>query len=132
MQTPKQLITLTKEHHLSLSLANKAINAKKLGNETTICQLIIETFERDLLSHFVFEEQHILPLLKQHNQQDCQRIIDEHKCLLNLAKHINAGNLLEFGELLKTHTRFEDRVLFKKISTDNLNKIPVHPIVKNQ
>ncbi len=128
MKIPKQLITLTKEHHLSLSLANKAINAKKLGNETAICQLIIETFERDFSNHFIFEEQHILPLLKQQNQRDCQRIIDEHKRLLNLAKSINASNLLEFGELLKTHTRFEDRVLFKKISIDNLNKIPVHPI----
>jgi hemerythrin len=66
MKIPKQLITLTKEHHLSLSLANKAINAKKLGNETAICQLIIETFERDFSNHFIFEEQHILPLLKQH------------------------------------------------------------------
>ncbi|SMN13814.1 hypothetical protein BHECKSOX2_1005 [Bathymodiolus heckerae thiotrophic gill symbiont] len=124
MKIPKQLITLTKEHHLSLSLANKAINAKKLDNEMAICQQIAKNFKRDFLSHFSFEEQYILPLLKQNNQQDCQRIINEHKQLLKLAKDINANNLLEFGALLKTHTRFEDRVLFKQIPADSLHKIP--------
>jgi hypothetical protein len=46
MQIPQQLIALTKEHHLSLSLANKAINAKNLDNEGVICQLITKTFEQ--------------------------------------------------------------------------------------
>ncbi|MDC9714792.1 MAG: hemerythrin domain-containing protein [Gammaproteobacteria bacterium] len=124
MKIPKQLIALTKEHHLSLSLANKAINAKKLGNEVAICQQIAENFEQDFLSHFNFEEQYILPLLTQNNQPDCQRIISEHRQLLRLAKDINTDNLLKFGELLKTHTRFEDRVLFKQIPADSLHRIP--------
>jgi hemerythrin len=126
MKIHKQLIALTKEHHLSLSLANKAINAKNLGNEDAICQLIIETFEQDFLAHFNFEEQYILPLLMQNNQQDCQRIVDEHKLLLALAKNINTDTLLKFGALLREHTRFEDRVLFKQIPADSLNKIPGH------
>ena len=124
MKIPQQLIALTKEHHLSLSLANKAINAKNLGNEGAICRLIIKTFEQDFLAHFNFEEQYILPLLIQNNQQDCQRIVDEHKLLLELAKNINSATLLKFGVLLKEHTRFEDRVLFKKIPVESLNKIP--------
>ncbi len=124
VKVPKQLIALTKEHHLSLSIANKAINAKKLNNETAICQLITETFERDFLKHFNFEEQYILPLLIQKHQKDCQRIIDEHKLLLRLAKNINTKNLSEFGQLLKAHTRFEDRTLFTQIPAEYLTQIP--------
>ncbi len=121
---PKQLIALTKEHHISLLLANNAINAKKLDNEDAMCQLITKTFKLDFLDHFNFEEQYILPLLMQNNQQNCQHIVNEHKLLLKLAKNINTDTLLKFGELLRNHTRFEDRVLFTKIHLDDLNKIP--------
>jgi hypothetical protein len=31
-----------------------------------------------------------------------------------------------FGALLREHTRFEDRTLFKKIPMESLNKIPPH------
>ncbi|SFV55100.1 hypothetical protein MNB_SUP05-5-337 [hydrothermal vent metagenome] len=59
-------------------------------------------------------------------------LVKEHQILLQLAKDINKNNdlLEEFGILLKTHTRLEDRELFPQL-TKYLNTEQLHKIQQN-
>ncbi len=126
MKIPKELISLTREHHQSLCMANKAINTSKSNDAKSIaalCEELCNSFETQLLAHFTFEEDVLLPLLYEHYPHECERIKKEHKKLIILANNLNADTLLEFGELLKTHTRFEDRELFTYMSQENLAQI---------
>ncbi len=118
MKIIPEIIGLAREHHQSLLLANKCINAEKSKQAEEIaglCQQITETFSRDFLRHFDVEEQFVFNLLNDTPlYSKVSQLKKEHKILLNLAKELQQkpSLLSEFGLLLKNHTRMEDREVF--------------------
>ena len=136
MKIIPEIITLAKEHHQSLVLANKCINTvknKSVEEIQNLCQEINHSFAKDWSQHFLIEENTIFqPLLEKNTPLNSiiKQLIAEHKTLLQLAKDLNKNNhlLAEFGLLLKTHTRLEDRELFpylaQYLTAEQLQKIP--------
>lgn len=120
MKNTQELLTLTREHHLSLSIANKAINTANSQDKVGIdalCVFIEKTFASSFLPHFNTEETTVFKPLMQMNKvliKPCEQLIEQHKQLLHLAKNLsdNPQLLAQFGQLLQRHTRFEDRELF--------------------
>ena len=63
MKRIEQLQPLSKEHHLSLVLAQKAIKVSRAGNKNEIsqlCQQIVDEFPSVWKVHFKIEEESIL------------------------------------------------------------------------
>ncbi|MBA5249333.1 MAG: hemerythrin domain-containing protein [Gammaproteobacteria bacterium] len=124
MKVADELLTLTREHHQSLSLGNNAVNVHKAGDEAkikTLCLKIAQTFKPAYKKHFETEEQTIFALLKDKSSDLnvlCTQLKNQHQQLYQLAEDLPSQPelLLEFGTLLKTHTRTEDRVLFPNIT----------------
>ncbi len=120
MKVIKEIVGLAREHHLSLVLANKCINTSKsdnAGDIKNLCEQISKTFTANWQQHFDIEEQTIfLPLIESNSglAKMVSLLKKEHTTLNNLAKNLLTDNnlLAEFGELLRSHTRTEDRQLF--------------------
>jgi hemerythrin-like domain-containing protein len=118
-----KMIALSREHHLSLVLANQCINAvkyKTMLEQEKLRQKVYDNFTKDYETHFLTEERFIFtPLIEQNTNLKiiAIQLTQEHKTLLTLAKNIviNKDLLLEFGLLLKKHTRLEDREVFPYI-----------------
>lgn len=147
MKRINQLHPLSKEHHQSLVLAQKAIKASRSKNTDTIsilCQKIINEYPDVWKVHFQIEEESIFQiLLERYNgtntdsQQDekevvqlCKKLQQEHLTMNHYYEQMKAGNytlLGKFGELLKQHTRTEERQLFPVLDNfltqDELDKI---------
>ncbi len=119
-----ELLPLIKEHHLSLSLANKCINIYNSNNKTAIaklCQKVSDTFADEFANHFNIEEQFIFKIIKQKNNAlnaIIDKLIAEHIQLLELASELSTDNqlLYKFGTLLQQHTRVEDRKVLPFLS----------------
>jgi len=133
MKRIAQLQPLSREHHLSLVLANKAIKTAKLGDKVLIkafCQQLAEEFDSRWEAHFRKEECSIFavierkyqPLLTEISSEEAMLIellTEQHQQLRTLASNMQQGRidqLAEFGQLLKEHTRLEERRLFPLIS----------------
>ncbi len=123
MKIADEFLILTKEHHVSLSLANKCVNTAKSNNASNIkdlCLQISKTFKSTFSEHFETEELTIFMPLK-HKLDSllklCNQLIDEYQQLYQLAQDLpnHPEYLLTFGRLLKSHSRLEDRQLFPKI-----------------
>ncbi len=142
MKRIEQLQPLSKEHHLSLLLAQKAIKTARSGDSdliTTLCQEIINDYDALWRVHFQIEEDSIFLLIKNkaHNNLDpktkknlidatqlCKQLSQEHLTMNHYYEQMkskgndNLATLLEqFGELLKEHTRTEERLLFPLLDT---------------
>ena len=125
MKRIKQLQPLSMEHHLSLSLAARAIRTAQSGDADAIhhlCSEIIEDYAKTWRPHFDHEEQLIFqPFAKRSErvQKLCAQLTEEHRQFDHMVEQMKAGEediLLAFGELLKSHTRLEERELFPLIS----------------
>ena len=128
MKRITQLQPLSKEHHQSLVLSQKAINTAQQGDETQIaefCQQIVESYPGDWKIHFKIEEDSILHVMKhlsasQDPEQNkipglCDRLEKEHRQMDAYYEQMKSGDysvLGAFGALLKQHTRTEERELF--------------------
>ncbi|RUA04081.1 MAG: hypothetical protein DSY43_07145 [Gammaproteobacteria bacterium] len=124
MKIANELLTLTREHHISLSLGNKCVNTAKSNNNTEIkklCTQVSKVFRKTFAEHFETEELTIFTPLKGKSDallKLCNQLFDEHQQLYSLAEslHNHPERLLNFGNLLKSHSRLEDRELFPKIN----------------
>jgi len=124
MRIADELLILTREHHQSLSLGNSAVNIHKSGDKVeieTLCLKVSQTFRASFQMHFNTEERTIFATLKNKSNELnllCKQLTDEHQQLYQLAEYLpnQPEKLLEFGTLLKSHTRTEDRVLFPNIA----------------
>jgi hemerythrin-like domain-containing protein len=133
MKIIPEIIGLAKEHHTSLTLANQCINTAKFKTDeeqNSLCDKISKTFETNFHNHFLIEETFIFqPLIEQDTalKKIALQLKNEHPILLKQSKNIKNKHLLEFGTLLKQHTRLEDRELFPQLtqylSTEQLQKI---------
>jgi len=125
MKRIKQLQPLSMEHHLSLSLAARAIKTANSGDQAEIrilCEKIIQDYPKQWRRHFDNEENAIFIPYAQRSQAIknlCEQLTREHQQFDLYIQQMEAGNyavLKEFGALLKSHTRLEERELFPKIS----------------
>lgn len=144
MKRIEQLRPLSMEHHLSLVLANKAINTAKKRDSLQInalCQQIVEEFESRWEVHFLKEEHSIFAIFEANYHialiakadEDAmltEQLRDQHDEMRRLVAAMGDGDtaqLEHFGQLLRDHTRLEERRLFPLISdlftTEELKKV---------
>ncbi|MCP4077254.1 MAG: hemerythrin domain-containing protein [Gammaproteobacteria bacterium] len=136
MQRIRQLQPLSMEHHLSLSLAARAIKIANAGDQLKIkqlCEQIVDEYKTVWRRHFDNEEQAMFTPYSTRDQQIktlCDQLTQEHKQFDAFIEQMKSGNykvLLEFGSLLKSHTRLEERELFpvisERLSQSELDKI---------
>jgi len=120
MRRIKQLRNLSVDHHHGLVLARRAKKAAVTNNGSTISEAWNEIkikFESELEPHFQIEEKFIAPSLARKGITDeLERFYRDHKKLRSLVidgVKKNGTNLLQFSELLISHIRFEEEVLFE-------------------
>jgi hemerythrin-like domain-containing protein len=147
MKRIKQLQPLSKEHHQSLVLAQTAIkisNSHNVESISTLCKKIVDEYPAVWMVHFRIEEESIFQVLEDrangintdHQQHEreviqlCKKLRQEHLTMNYYYEQIKSGDyslLAEFGELLKQHTRTEERQLFplldKFLNQEELDKI---------
>ncbi len=125
MQRIKQLHPLSMEHHLSLLLAQKAMKAADEGDPEEIqalCAEICKEYPQVWVKHFDNEERYIFTPFGDRTgeiQKMCVQLTSEHRQFDAYVQQMEAGDysvLYEFGKLLKSHTRLEERELFPLIS----------------
>lgn len=113
------------EHHLSLSLALKAMRTADKGDPQVITKLaeqILDEYPRVWVKHFDNEERYIfIPYADRSDKirQMCQQLTLEHRQFDGYIAQMEKGDfsvLHEFGKLLQSHTRMEERELFPLIS----------------
>ena len=127
-----QLQNLSKEHHQSLVLAQKAIkvsNSADMDSISKLCQEIVNEYPEVWKVHFQIEEDSIFQLFEhrskdtnndsRHNEREaaqlCEKLQQEHLTMNSYYEQMKSGDysvLGDFGELLKQHTRTEERQLF--------------------
>ncbi len=121
MKRHNALKSLSREHHLTLSLAQKIIRAVEANDESAIPELatLVKDFDNDLKEHFQKEERGLFRVLSENYsefQSVSQEYLDEHKLLLSYSRKVilspSMENLAAYAVLLKAHTRKEERVLF--------------------
>jgi len=116
MKRHPALIELSREHHGALSLARRiALSEVGTSDWNALRARVIGPFRVELMAHFEDEEQRLLPLLGEAEAQAAERLHAEHRELRQLLDAIAAGRaeaLKQFGLLLNTHVRFEERQLF--------------------
>ena len=135
MKRIEQLQNLSREHHQSLILAQKAINISESDNADAIsefCKAIVHDYPDAWKVHFAIEEDSIFHLFtealtgtgqkniseaKQYTEAAslCHILKQEHRAMNDYYQQMKEGDysvLGEFGRLLKKHTRMEERQLF--------------------
>ncbi len=146
MKRIEQLQNLSREHHQSLTLAQKAIKASETKNVEAISQLckeIVDDYPDVWKTHFKIEEDSIFQLfissegtklseIKAYAEVSrlCRLLTQEHRTMDHYYEQMKKGDyeiLGEFGALLKKHTRMEERELFPLLedvmSTEELNAV---------
>ena len=127
----RSFYSLSHDHHHALVQARNldiagAINRPDKSRQTAI--LFAGFWDTDLESHFLQEEQFVLPLLARHKSPDCHEITEtlrQHVEIRRLVSWLSdklarleriEGSLLsEIAEALRQHIRFEERTLFPTI-----------------
>ncbi len=108
---------LSREHHHGLQLCWKIRTGLKKDIEIyRIRNYVVWFYEHLLLPHFEIEERYIFPILG--NDHDLiKKVLLEHreiKRLVQLETELHK-NLNTLAEILDSHIRFEERILFNEI-----------------
>ncbi len=121
MKRAEQLTNLSREHHQSLRLAKRCLDTLDSGDPERIqalCREIAEDFDRTWERHFANEEAAIFSVTREMNgpiRSLGEQLVAEHDKMREMARRMKDGDcssLREFGELLRDHTRLEERQLF--------------------
>ena len=118
MKRDPNLQDLTRDHHHALVLARRAERAAADGSSDEVALMwesIADAFESDLGPHFEVEERYLLPPLDAAGEDSLgRRTRSDHQQLRELLarKGDPRERLLQFGELLREHVRFEESELF--------------------
>lgn len=122
MKRSPALQSLSREHHTALTLAKACERAAQSGDAlivAQVCERALLAYANELDAHFRVEEQTLLPLLTSVESQILvQRTLQDHEQLRGLLAALqqnDAEALGNFGKLLTTHVRFEERELFPVI-----------------
>ena len=119
MKRVPELRDLSDDHHTGLLLARRC---KQLGDRErdpsteAFWDLIEEAFVLHLAPHFEIEERLLVPALEALGEASlAERIRADHAALraLHEAKAPRLASIVEFGERLEAHIRFEERHVFE-------------------
>ena len=125
MKRADELQSLSREHHDSLSIAMRILRIAKSGSNDELADMVITVqkyYNDELEIHFHHEEQTLFAtIFKQY--PDLRplsiQLLKEHGAIRLLCQRMSVENaaesLTEFADLLKSHTRLEERELFPKI-----------------
>ena len=124
------LLSLSREHHTSLVVARDARRAASTNDPASLSGAVacIESHWRSALApHFKLEEQLLETAEGVLDAEVIGRILAEHEELRGLACNSCAlapmERLRRFGELLGSHVRYEERVVFPQLQS--------HPCIIN-
>lgn len=124
------MLSLSREHHTSLVVARDARRAATTDDPAALSAAVacIESHWRLLLaSHFKLEEQLLETVEGVLDAEVVGRILAEHEELRRLACNscelAPMERLRRFGELLGSHVRYEERVVFPQLQS--------HPCIIN-
>ena len=146
MKRIEQLQNLSREHHQSLILAQKAIKTAETKNPEAIselCKEIVDDYPAVWKIHFKIEEESIFQLFTDSKKRNtgevkqyaeisslCHLLEQEHQTMNGHYEQMKEGDyslLGEFGALLKKHTRTEERELFplleEAMTSEELNRV---------
>ena len=137
MKRAEQLQKLSREHHASLVMAKKYSDLAETGSEADFVEAIKELHEyndKDLELHFQHEERTIFAVIFKKYQEHiplAAPLLKEHGLIRLLILQVTPESAKEdfsvFGDLLRDHTRVEERELFpiieKVFSDEELNAI---------
>jgi hemerythrin-like domain-containing protein len=119
----KFLWPLTQSHHRALLTARRVrerLSATGPGEKERVREMAREVqklYDEELRLHF-WDEEKILALYEERmgpEEPEPQKIRREHRLLESLMAQAGPKSLLGFAELLTSHVRFEEDVLFGKI-----------------
>lgn len=116
MKRDSYLRDLSSEHHQALGLVRDIIKGCQSGIPTPVLISSVRTaFQDELAPHFEMEEQAILPELERLGESALvEKTLEDHELMRQLIARLEEpGVLLEFSEALKSHVRFEERILFE-------------------
>jgi iron-sulfur cluster repair protein YtfE (RIC family) len=129
MNRDRALIPLTHDHHHALAQARR-LRAAASGDSAKRrdgAAAFLDFFGTEVISHFREEEELLFPLLVEVSEvvpRLLERVLLEHvqiHCLVRRLRRglendaLDAAGMLEVGELLEAHIRFEERQLFPLI-----------------
>lgn len=115
---------LSREHHHGLQLCWKIRTGFKKEIETLrIRNYVVWFYENHLLPHFMIEEKYIFPILGNDNDL-IKRALSEHRKIkrLVLSETELYKSLNSLEEVLESHIRFEERILFNEIQSVATNE----------
>ena len=127
MKRVEQLQDLSRENHASLVMAKKIAEVARQGTEAELLEAI-ETvkdyYEKELEVHFQHEERTIFaPIYKDYQDHIALAtgLLKEHGFMRMLVPALKIEtarkDLAEFAEVLKNHTRVEERELFPLVES---------------
>ncbi|MCK5725790.1 MAG: hemerythrin domain-containing protein [Thiotrichaceae bacterium] len=125
MQRVEQLKSLSREHHVSLVMSSRIMKLVKEGSSEEITAKVIEVqqyYNDELELHFQHEEQTLFSTIFK-NYPELRtlstQLLKEHGEIRVLCQSMTAesaiNDLTRFAELLKSHTRIEERELFPQV-----------------
>lgn len=141
MKREKFLWPLTQSHHRALMTAKrvKEMLSGPGGDEDgnlarEMAAEVRGLYEDELRTHF-WDEEKMLGLYEAHMgrfEPEPEKIRREHRLLESFMAQADSKSLLEFAELLTSHVRFEEDVLFGKIerALDEAEKQAVGALLK--
>lgn len=118
---------LSHDHHHTLVLARRAKRGATGKDPAGLWARVKEEFHTEVLPHFEVEERWMLPqLLEVGETEMVERSLREHAQLRELASRDEPA-LLELGELLAAHIRYEETFVFmtaqQRLTDEQLNAI---------
>jgi hypothetical protein len=123
------LVPLSRDHHfalmqaLALRRAGEASLAAGRGAIPT-AEAFLTFYHDELLGHMADEEEALLPLSAHVHPEDARRLVAEHEGIREQAALLRQAlldgqdprrTLLELGDALHDHVRFEERVFFEEV-----------------
>lgn len=118
MRRTSSLQALSHDHHHGLVASVRLRRILEAGSFDEAAAFVAALWTDELASHFASEETHLLPALRAlHADVLARRMCREHRRLHALAgreaRHAPSPETLrQFGEQLRAHIRFEERVVF--------------------
>lgn len=116
------LLSLSRDHHTALVLARAARKAVENADPTACEEVLVkieEHWRSVMASHFAQEEQLLQAMKNQLAMETISRILSDHALLRGLIVESSTreplARLQQLGDLLASHVRFEERVLFPQL-----------------
>ncbi len=123
------LVSFSHDHHHALSQARRLVRASSAGAEGRVdaSRAFLDFYRTELIDHFHDEEQQLFPCAIDVNDRELDRSIaraladhdairaraDQLRSTVDAGESPDATHLRSLGELVATHVRHEERVVFE-------------------